>query len=494
MKMQKRQKILAVLLACLVITTLLAPGALAAADPSQQYAFTLSAAPDGGSEVNVAEGEEFTLELTLKRTDIANSNMSIYLFQDELQYSTEYLRVENVETVATGVTSGSVNMSNKIDKKVLIFLPSRSAQGEFVPYEYSPDELLARVTFTALKDGKTEVKQVENIVIKSNGADYYPSTANSVSINIGKNESVPHKITAENPANGTITTLPAGSAAEGTRVDLSIALRNNYALELWTVTGSGGEAVPVLNPGLAENGAYFFMPAHDVTVTAALKAPLPPVNPPTPENPGGGDDGDTAPPLITIEDSGPPLAEPDKARFDDVPKTYWAYTHVEYLAELGFVTGKTEKLFYPNDTITRGEFVTILARMSGENLPEFDGTFKDVDASAYYAKPIAWAIKTGVTLGTSATTFSPNDPIERQQIATMIARYAAYKGYGFGIVNEAIDFTDKAGIASYASAAVTAMQRANIIGGYTDGSFKPQNNATRAEAAKMLALVHNAMD
>ena len=494
MKTHKSSKLVTVLLAILMSTALFVPASLAAVDSSQQYAFKLSQSPPGGSEVQVKSGETFTVELTLSRTDTAGADMEIIALQDELQYSTEYLRADSVETVAEGITDGGRDMSNGIDRKILIMLNSRtnsSATG-FVPFEYSPGEVLARVTFTAMKDGVTEILQVSHKIIKS-GTDSYLSTSNNVAVTIGTGTppAQQYKITVTNPANGIINTSPSVSAAAGERVDLSITLAGGYTFSRWNVTGAAVE-----NYGSVQ-GAYFIMPGGDVTVTANLNAPQLPVDPPSLENPGGGGGdgggGSTTSPQIRIEDDETPLTAPDTVRFDDVPKTYWANARVEYLAALGFVTGKTANLFYPSDTITRAEFVTILARMSGENLPEFDGKFSDVKAGAYYAGPVAWAIKSGVTIGTSETTFSPDAPIQRQQIATMIARYAAYKGYGFGIVNDAIDFTDKASIADYASAAVTAMQRANIINGYPDGSFKPVGSTTRAEAAKMLALVHDAM-
>ena len=219
-------------------------------------------------------------------------------------------------------------------------------------------------------------------------------------------------------------------------------------------------------------------------------------------NTGGGNNGGgvtqviVVPDDITIGDDKTPLGTLDNPRFDDVNADHWAFSYIEYLAELGFVNGKTAKLFYPSDNISRAEFVTILARMSGENLPTYSAKstpFSDIDGSAYYAAAVAWAYDSGVVNGTSATTFTPDAKVTRQDIAVMIVRYAAYKGFSFGAVNELREFTDNDAIAEYASDAVASMQRANIINGYTDGSFKPTGNATRAETAKMLALIHNAM-
>ena len=176
--------------------------------------------------------------------------------------------------------------------------------------------------------------------------------------------------------------------------------------------------------------------------------------------------------------------------FIDVPETHWAYQYVEYLARRGYVTGKTTTIFFPGDPITRAEFVTILARMEGVELSEYNGPFVDVDPDAYYAGAVEWAIEAGVTIGTSETTFSPSRTISRQEIATMLARYLTYKEIELTPYNEEFAFTDEALIADYAKEHVRNMQIADILGGYSDGSFKPLGNTTRAEAAKMLALVH----
>jgi X-Pro dipeptidyl-peptidase len=180
--------------------------------------------------------------------------------------------------------------------------------------------------------------------------------------------------------------------------------------------------------------------------------------------------------------------------FTDVPATHWAYQYVEYLARRDYVKGKSATLYAPTDPITRAEFVTILARMEGAAQTDYSGPFTDVVSGSYYAGAVDWAVKAGVTIGTSATTFSPNRTISRQEIAAMLARYVTYKLVTLVAYNQPISFTDEAQIAAYAKDYVKNMQTADVINGYPDGSFKPLANATRAEAAKMLALVHYLMN
>ncbi|MDR0819311.1 MAG: S-layer homology domain-containing protein [Oscillospiraceae bacterium] len=187
-----------------------------------------------------------------------------------------------------------------------------------------------------------------------------------------------------------------------------------------------------------------------------------------------------------------PVPGVDTPRFRDVGFDHWALAYVEYMARLGFVKGKTSEEYYcPSDPITRAEFVTILSRMSGEIMPDdYGAEFEDVDSGMYYAAPVKWAADAGITLGSGASAFSPDAPISREQIAAMIVRYAEYKNYAFVQINTPKDFADSGSITSYAKNYVEIMQQANIINGYEDESFRPTGNATRAETAKILALIH----
>ena len=465
-------------------------------DPARSYTFTLRES-EQEQDVTVKPGEQFTLELILRADTLESGALDdngyhiVYGIMDEIEFDSHYLNLVDAVMVETfGQNRDLMQSVSTRPNGRDVFIRANSGVLPLAGYSVRREFIVARMTFATLDNvGETKIVSEYARVSTITGRSEYAVSTEDVTVTI-INEDVPppasrHTITVTNPANGTITTSPVDSAQAGEQVNLSISLTGGYTLRNWQLTG----ATVISSAGVT--GAYFIMPDRDVSVTAVLNAPTSPVLPPSTDNPGGG--GNSSP-LITIDDDDEtPLSAPEVARFDDVAKTHWAFAHVEYLAELGFVNGKTANLFYPNDTIIRGEFVTILARMSGENLPEFDSKFSDVKADAYYARPVAWAISSGVTLGTSDTTFSPDAPIQRQQIAAMIARYAAYRGFGFDTTNEAVDFTDKSSIAQYAAAAVTAMQRVNIISGYPDGSFRPTGRTTRAEAAKMLALVHDAM-
>ncbi|MBQ1363015.1 MAG: S-layer homology domain-containing protein, partial [Oscillospiraceae bacterium] len=112
--------------------------------------------------------------------------------------------------------------------------------------------------------------------------------------------------------------------------------------------------------------------------------------------------------------------------------------------------------------------------------------FQDVPAGSWYEKAVNWAAEAGVVKGTSETTFSPDDPITREQLAAILYRYAQSKGEGFtGMWAFPLDFPDAADVSEYAYEAMCWMTMHGIITGMDDGTLAPKDNATRAQIATM---------
>ncbi len=172
--------------------------------------------------------------------------------------------------------------------------------------------------------------------------------------------------------------------------------------------------------------------------------------------------------------------------FSDVPSSHWAAEYIYGLAEAGLMQGTAATTFSPEAKITRGEFVAVLARMSGDELPEYTGQFSDVTADAWYSPYVAWAVYTGVTQGVSDSSFAPLENISRQDLAVMLSRYLEIENVQPATTVEAQSFEDEELIASYAQAAVKQMQQLEIINGKENNLFAPTDATTRAEAAKML--------
>ena len=112
-------------------------------------------------------------------------------------------------------------------------------------------------------------------------------------------------------------------------------------------------------------------------------------------------------------------------------------------------------------------------------MPKTSGSFKDISAGSYYADAVAWAVESGITNGTSADTFSPNDTCTRAQTVTFLARAAGAKSQG----NAA--FSDVPATAWYADAVAWAAAN-GITDGIGGGAFGPRNDCTRAQIVTFL--------
>lgn len=178
----------------------------------------------------------------------------------------------------------------------------------------------------------------------------------------------------------------------------------------------------------------------------------------------------------------------ETSSFSDVSPSAWYADSVFALTKKGIMNGVSETRFAPNETLTRAMVAQILANLSDAVLSNYSYVpFSDVPSDAWYFKAVAWAVDTGVIQGVSATSFNPNAPVTRQDLAVMIYRYASnVSGTVLPRKNASITFADDAQIASHAKTAVQAMQQAAIINGKANNRFDPRGRATRAEAAKMM--------
>ena len=107
--------------------------------------------------------------------------------------------------------------------------------------------------------------------------------------------------------------------------------------------------------------------------------------------------------------------------FNDLTKD-WYKKAVLWAAETGITTGTAAGKFSPNETVTRGQTVTFLYRLAGEPQVGADNPFTDIAAGKYFTKGVLWAVQNGVTTGATATLFKPADPCTRGQIVTFLYR------------------------------------------------------------------------
>lgn len=182
--------------------------------------------------------------------------------------------------------------------------------------------------------------------------------------------------------------------------------------------------------------------------------------------------------------------EKNTISFTDVIKTDWYYSYVTEAYEKGYMTGVSETEFAPSNNLTRAMFVTVLYRIEGEPAFMNDLIFDDVEKNSYYEKAVAWANGKGIVSGMSETKFAPNDNITREQIATILYRYARYKEIDTESITadtNTLSYNDIFDVSDWASSGMHFCVAAGIINGDDSGNVKPKNYATRAEMATMIS-------
>lgn len=175
--------------------------------------------------------------------------------------------------------------------------------------------------------------------------------------------------------------------------------------------------------------------------------------------------------------------------FNDVAYKSWYYDAVKFVYDKGIMDGVSYYKFAPDATITRGMVVTMLWRMAGEPYEAAAG-FTDVAAGRYYTTAVAWAAKNGIVEGMTATTFAPDQAITREQLASILYRYAKWLGFsGYG--SDISGYTDAGKVSSYAYDAMSWAVRSGVVTGTSARVLDPQGTASRAAAAQMFMNFYN---
>lgn len=171
--------------------------------------------------------------------------------------------------------------------------------------------------------------------------------------------------------------------------------------------------------------------------------------------------------------------------FNDVSYGDWYYNAVQFVYSRGIMDGVDYYKFAPNGTITRGMILTMLWRMAGEPFEMPVTSFTDVEIGRYYTTAVAWACRNGIADGMGETKFGPNDAITREELVTLMYRYAQY--FGHSCIGTSIEgFADAGSVSSYAYNAMCWAYKAGVVTGTTGSRLNPQGTASRAEAAQMI--------
>ena len=191
---------------------------------------------------------------------------------------------------------------------------------------------------------------------------------------------------------------------------------------------------------------------------------------------------------VTVDD----MVEPEKPfPFEDVFKGQWYYEYVDQAYQLGLMTGATETLFKPVVSMNRGMVAIVLHRMEGAEEVPFAPIFPDVYDKQYFTTAVMWAKQTGIITGYNNGTFMPLKEVTREEMATMIQRFAKYKGLDVASSKDITYFQDYADISTYAKAPIQWCVENGVLSGKFEGTkVDPLGTATRAECAKMLVQAY----
>lgn len=256
-----------------------------------------------------------------------------------------------------------------------------------------------------------------------------------------------HKVYVDKVTDGKLT-VSDDWAKYGQIVYITAVPDYGCTLSSLSVRTATGDSVHVYNAQKADT-YYFYMPDQYVSVSA----------------------------VFTGKYTGVP--------FNDVSYGDWYYNAVQFVYSRGIMDGVDYYKFAPNGTITRGMILTMLWRMAGEPFEMPVTSFTDVEIGRYYTTAIAWACRNGIADGMGESTFGPNDAITREELVTLMYRYAQY--FGHSCIGTSIEgFADAGSVSSYAYNAMCWAYKAGVVTGTTGSRLNPQGTASRAEAAQMI--------
>ncbi len=202
---------------------------------------------------------------------------------------------------------------------------------------------------------------------------------------------------------------------------------------------------------------------------------------------GGIYDAESKTVTFLTESTGKFYVQEENKTFKDLKDCAWAQDVIETMAGKGLIVGKSEEQFSPQDNITRAEFAALITRMLRSTDQEEKALhFIDVAEQKWYKNSVEKAYGHELMKGKGENIFDPEGKITRQEIAAVISNVLQQQGYLQGDSASLDNFTDKGQIADWAKANVALAAQNGIIAGNRDGSFAPQQKATRAEAAVML--------
>ena len=282
------------------------------------------------------------------------------------------------------------------------------------------------------------------------------------------------------PMNMTMDTIRVGlngSQTPNVSMDLSQLFGGSdvsFAVEDQTVAAVQDGQIVGLNPGTTTLYATHTASGAVISVTVTVDGSIEP-DPEEPEEP-----------IVPSGETSEPRKQTKRLEdFTDLDAGAWYSEGVRYVLEKGIMDGVGKTIFAPNDETTRAMVVTVLWRMAGEPKSNAKMTFTDVPEGQWYTEAVRWASSKDIVTGFSDVCFAPNKPVSREQLVTILCRYAKAKGMDVSIsgADPLQRFTDRNKVSSWAMDALRWAVDAGIIDGVGGGRISPATNALRAQVA-----------
>lgn len=171
--------------------------------------------------------------------------------------------------------------------------------------------------------------------------------------------------------------------------------------------------------------------------------------------------------------------------FLDISESDWYFPYVQYVFEHGIMTGMDIRTFGVMNTMKRAQFATIMYRIDGSPEVEYKACFPDVPEGSFYTSAAIWANENNVMTGYANGMFGGNDSINREQIATILYRYAQMKGYDTSAKSDISEYPDASAVNEFAKEAMQWAVAEKLIQG-DQGYLNPQGEASRVHCATMV--------
>ena len=542
------KKIISLMLCIFMLSSVFALQTSAAEDSNVSYALGLEAtAPRNGR--TYAIGETVTVTVAVSTRDAmgnASDGVSapVYAFNGALHYNSFFLKLTKVE--ASDKFASMTYGDNASAGRVTFSYLCGASGSELIGVNVGTDFVLAKFTFKTLGNG-TAAMSLSDMVLTDKAANARPIVlaASALDIKIGTGETTSNEetLTASidkakeqlsaavmNPASELI--YPAFTVSQATYNALDAAIKAaEKALSQAVLPDEFLEAEKALNAALyayEDAKLYGKKPSDPSGVVGGLIAGEKNLIEVTAS---AGENGKIVESyekqLVRYGTSATVLAAPDEGyevekvvvngveypgdttvtiasvtakthiefffkekpkapRFSDVARGSWYFDAVEKIAELGLFAGTSATEFSPDMPMTRAMLVTVLHRLDGNPAASAGVTFNDVALDTWYTDAIAWASENGIVNGYTEDTFGTNDSISRQDMVTILYRYLKYKGVTPAEGTALDAYTDAASVSDYAKPAMQWAYAMGLIKGTSDTTLSPKDNCTRAQVATII--------